>query len=108
MEVESSKLELVILLLAEPVSKLALSAALVFATPTLIKSKPTQVQKGKAPMGPSKNTSKLALTINEIKIQVIACSFKLSFLLNSGLINKNIQYSQSINKGMPYLAMMVK
>ncbi len=76
--------------------------------PALIKSKPTQVQKGKAPMGPSKKTSKLALIIKVIKIQVIACCCRFSFLLNSGLISKNSQYNHSINKGMPYLAIMVK
>ncbi len=73
---EDSAILVAVLLLAllgfASIFKLELSEALASVIPTLIKSKPTQVQKGKAPMGPSKKTSKLALNMKPISIQVMA------------------------------------
>ena len=47
-------------------------------------------------MGPSKNTSKLALIIKAKRIDVIAKVFPASFLVNKGLNNDNNQIIQAI------------
>ena len=54
-------------------------------------NKPTNVQKGKAPMGPSKYTSKLAFIIKAISMELKAKVFPVNFLVNKGL---NIETNQ--------------
>ena len=61
-----------------------------------INNNPTNVQKGKAPMGPSKKTSKLPLIIKASKIQVIARVLPANLRLNKGLNIKTNQYTQAI------------
>ena len=60
------------------------------------KNNPTKVQKGKAPIGPSKKTSKLALIIKANKIQPKANFLPVSNFLNKGLNNNTSQYIQTI------------
>jgi hypothetical protein len=61
-----------------------------------INKSPKNVQKGNAPMGPSKNTSKLPLIIKASSIEVIAKVFPVNFLVNKGLNKDTNQIIQVI------------